>query len=107
MPPDPHAIAASHDIVQILFWFIVVMAGGISGAVAWLAKYVVLPVKDAHIEYLKVNTASVVKVEQCLTSISQSTTQTADVALHSDRQRRLHEINHAQQELAAGQRTLG
>ena len=52
MPPDVNALAASHDVVQILFWFVVALAGSISGSLIWFARYILIPARDEHFAFL-------------------------------------------------------
>lgn len=52
MPPDATAVAASHDIVQILFYFVCILASGGAAVVVWLAKYMLIPARDRHFQFM-------------------------------------------------------
>lgn len=50
--PDAISVANSRDVVQILFYFICALGLGIALSVAWFAKYILLPMRDRHFQYL-------------------------------------------------------
>jgi hypothetical protein len=68
--PDASAAAASHDIVQMLFYFICILGAAIGGGLIWLAKAVIIPLKDAGIDYLKNQVSQATAVRETLTEVA-------------------------------------
>lgn len=50
--PDAQAVAASRDIVQILFYFVCALGAGVALSLAWFAKYMLVPARDRHFVFI-------------------------------------------------------
>jgi len=51
--PDVNTVAQSHDATQMLFYFVCVLGAAIGGAVFWFSKWVVIPLRDVFMDYMK------------------------------------------------------
>lgn len=51
--PDAGSVAASHDIVQMLFYFVCALAVAISVASASIFRFILLPLKDGALDFFK------------------------------------------------------
>ena len=64
MPPLPESGAAAHDIVQMLFYFVCVLSFAIGSSIVWFAKYMLLPLRDGHLQHLANTKQFMDKMEQ-------------------------------------------
>ena len=68
MPPD----VSAHDSTQMLFYFVCALGSFIAGLLAWTAKFVLIPLRDAGMEYLKNQTAFSAEVKAVLVEFGPS-----------------------------------
>ena len=79
-----NAVAASRDIVQMLFYFVCALSSAITVGAVWFARYIVLPMKDRHFSFMD-------KQEEFMTKLL---LENADrTQMHRDNLRKLSEIH--------------
>lgn len=91
-------------MVQILFWFVVGLAGAISGAAVWIAKYILLPLRDGHLGYLKETSKILPEICTTLKSLCEQLKETSeDIKGVKHSQRKITDSwRHGQPPLPAG-----
>lgn len=62
--PDANQIAASHDAVQMLFYFVCALALAIGAGIAWFAKYMLIPMRDRGMKHLDYEEAFMARLEK-------------------------------------------
>jgi hypothetical protein len=91
MMPDATSVGASHDIVQILFWFVVALGTGMAAAATWIGKYMLLPFRDRHFEFLSAQIGFMETVKIMLTKMEEKDAQRFQ--MHQDNLRKLSDLH--------------
>lgn len=89
--PDATVIAASHDVMQYMFYFICAMGLFIASSMAWFARYILLPFRDAHFEYLKSQVSFMESIKVTLTKVEEEGEQRS--AMHMENLKRLSDLH--------------
>ena len=88
--PDASAVGASHDIIQILFYFVCGLSLAIGSGVVWFCRYILLPMRDRHFTYLD---HQEIFMDQMLRDNTERT------EMHRDNLKKLSEIHRISQEI--------